>query len=780
MNTKVLQSLGLDKILQQVAAFAHSEGGKSALLGAEPSSDLATCNTLLDQTTEADTLMYVHGIHPSFGVENIEEQLTLADKGMMLGMGDLLKVAQVLRVSSAVRQSIMHVNENVPILKGFAQQIFTADALEAEISVAIISDSEMSDSASPKLASIRQSIRRGNEKLKEKIQSFITTKAYAPYLQDALVTERSDRYVIPVKSDFRGQIKGLVHDQSASGQTLYIEPLEVVEMNNELRQLAIDEQKEIQRILRDFSQRVGLIAASLAVNLNVIVALDVIFARAVYGHTIDGSRPEMNDRGYIHILAGRHPLIEKHKVVANTVELGCDFDILLVTGPNTGGKTVTLKLTGLCCLMAAVGLFVPAEEHTQIAVFEEIYTDIGDEQSIEQNLSTFSSHLVNVIYMLEHANANTLVLIDELGAGTDPEQGAALAVQVTERLRRMGVKAVITTHYGRLKEYAYVTDRVENACMDFDPDTYAPLYKLIIGIPGTSNAFEIALRLGMPEDVVKAAEEGIDSEHVSFEAVLLQAEQARRKALEELARYQKLCAEAEEQVRLAKQEQNKLQQQVDKLNQNARREVRRLVDIALAEVNEIVDELKKLLDEPQQAGYFKATQLRKKLQNITVEDEEVDDLPPTTDEDPQPGDKVYVEKFKKEAVLSGITKNGEYVIVMGNLKSIVKREDIRKLRVQKEEKPAPPVRKEVKLNNKPVKRELYLLGCTVDEALYRLEQFLDEADSAHVEEVKIIHGNGTGALRNAIWEYLNQSDVVSFRAGRQGEGGQGVTFVRLR
>lgn len=766
--------------MQRVAAFAQSESGKSILLATVPNTCFGECDTMLKETAEADRLLYEHGIHPSLGVENVTEQLELAKKGFMLGMGDLLKVSQVLRVSSAAKQSIGHTSAEAPLLKAYAARIFTADSLQAAIDLAIISDTEMSDNASPKLASIRQAIKRGNERLKEKIQSFITTKAYAPYLQEALVTKRDDRYVIPVKSDFRGQIKGLIHDQSASGQTVYVEPLEVVEMNNELKQLSIDEHKEIERILLDFTARVGLIADPLAVNLEVIVALDVIFARAIYGHTIDGTMPRLNERGYVRIRKGRHPLIEKHKVVANTVELGGDFDILLVTGPNTGGKTVTLKLTGLCCLMAESGLFIPAEPDSDVAVFQNVLTDIGDEQSIEQNLSTFSSHMSNVVYMVRHADENTLALIDELGAGTDPEQGAALAVAITDCLREKGVKAVITTHYGALKEYAYSTQRVENASMDFDPDTYEPLYKLIIGVPGTSNAFEIARKLGLDEQIVQNAASGVKEGSVRFEDVLMRADQMRRKAQEELDENRRLNAELEEEIRRTKQEQNKLQAEVDKLNQNARREVRRLVDIALAEVNEIVDELKKLLDEPQQAGYFKATQLRKKLERITVEEEEADDDPPMTDDEPKPGDKVFVLKFRKEAVLNSITKNGEYVVSMGNLKSIVKPSEVKKLLVQKEAAPEKPIRKQVTLGNARVKRELYLLGCTVDEALYRLENFLDEADAAKVEEVKIIHGLGTGALRNAIWEYLNESDVVSFRAGKQGEGGQGVTFVRLR
>lgn len=780
MDLRVCKVLEFDKILAAVATFAQSEGGKAALLAAEPLSSLAECNLLLQQTIEADALLYAHGISPSMAIEDTREQLQLSAKGVVLSMGDLLKIAQGMRIASGVKYAIIHCPESAPLVKGLAQQLFGAETLEGAISQAIISESEMSDNASEELASIRQQIRRGNERLKEKIQSFLSRKEYAPYLQEAIVTKRSDRYVIPVKSDFRGHIRGLIHDQSSSGQTLYIEPIEVVEMNNELKQLAIDEQKEIERILRDFSSRVALIATQLAVNWQVVVDLDVIFARAAYGHSIGGTAPLLNDCGRIDIKEGRHPLIDRKKVVPNTLVLGDAYDILLITGPNTGGKTVTLKMAGLFVLMASCGLFLPCKKGSEISVFEHVFCDIGDEQSIEQSLSTFSSHMGNVVEMVRNVDDRSLVLIDELGAGTDPEEGAALAVQITDYMRAMGAKAVITTHYSRLKEYAYSTNRVENACMDFDLDTYAPLYKLIIGIPGTSNAFEIAARMGLPESIVSLARLGTDTDKASFEKVLLSADQTRRKAEEEREKYSRLNQELQEELRKAKQEQNKLKLQVEKLNANARLEVKRLVDLALGDVNEIVDELKKMLETPTQADYFRATQLRKKLKNITVDEQEESDEPPTVDEAPQVGDLVYVGKFHDVATLTAITKNGEYIIRMGQLKSIVRKNDIRKLARQQKEESVTVPKKQVTLQNAPAKRELYLLGCKVEEALYRVEQFIDDARLAHVEEVKIIHGMGTGALRNAIWEYLNESNVVSFRSGKSNEGGQGVTFVRLR
>ncbi|MBQ9145338.1 MAG: endonuclease MutS2 [Clostridia bacterium] len=779
MNSRVLRVLEYDKIMQQVASFAQSEQGKRELLSFVPTPDLGFCRLLLAQTAEADELMYAQGVHPGFGVDSIEEPLALSAKGSMLSMADLLKIARALRVSSEVKHSISRAPIAAPLLKKEAAGLFLADDLEAQISLAILSDSDMSDSASPKLASIRNAIRRGNERLKEKLQSLVTDAQYAPYLQDALVTKRGDRYVIPVRAENKSRVKGLIHDRSASGQTLYIEPLAIVEMNNELRELAMEEAREIERILRDFSAKVGLIAKEIAENCAIIVRLDVIFSRAIYGHTVDGTQPLLNDQGILNIRQGRHPLIEKHKVVPIDMRLGKDFDVLLVTGPNTGGKTVTLKLTGLMTLMGMSGLFLPVGSNSEISIFEEIFCDIGDEQSIEQNLSTFSSHMSHVVEMVDGVRPGTLALIDELGSGTDPEQGAALAVHITDYILHSGAKAVITTHYGALKEFSYATERAENACMDFDPESYEPLYRLIIGIPGTSNAFEIAARLGLKDSIVKSARGQIAPGHVSFEEVLIQADHTRRQAEEQKERYEQLNRDLEEQIRLSKQERNRLSQQVERLQTNARREVKRLVDLALTEVNEIVDELKKMLDEPTKANYFEATKLRKKLNNIRVEDTEEEDIPDTTDEAPQVGDKVYVGKFHDVATLTSITKGGEYIVTLGNMKSIVRKNDIRKLRVQKEEKPTPPPRRDVKLNNAPTKRELYLLGCTADEGVYRLSKFLDEARVGHVQEVKIIHGIGTGILRAAIWEYLNTADILSYRAGKGNEGGQGVTFVRL-
>lgn len=780
MEHKTLKSLEYDKIMGMVAKFAQSEKGKEALIHWQPVTQYEGCKLLLDQTIEADTLLYAHGVNPLLAVDNVEEEFALAAKGGILGMGDLLKIARVLRVSSQAAYSIGHSPAQAPLLKEMAAKLYIADELERKISIAILSETEMSDSASAKLGSLRNQIKRGNEKLREKLQSFITSKEYAPYLQDAIVTKRGDRYVIPVRNEYKSQIKGLVHDQSASGQTFFIEPLAVVELNNELRELEIEEQKEIERILADFSASIGMIATELTRNLRIVEAMDVIFARAIFGHSLNGIAPTLNKDHYIEIKEGRHPLIEKHKVVPVTMILGKDYDLLLVTGPNTGGKTVTLKLTGLFVLMGMSGLFVPADS-ANLGIFDKIYADIGDEQSIEQNLSTFSSHMRNVVHMVDNLDDNTLVLIDELGSGTDPEQGASLAVHITDYILHSGAKAVVTTHYSSLKEYSYATPRAENACMDFDPKTYAPLYRLIIGIPGTSNALEIAKRLGLKQEIVDAAAKGLDHDKVSFEEVLIGADQTRRKAEEEKKKYQALTAELQEEIRLSKLEQAKLKMQTEKLTQNARKEVKRLVDIALEDVNEIVDELKKMLDSPKQADYFEATRLRKKLQAIHVEDEEADDTPPVSDDEPQVGDKVYVDKFHDVATVSGVTKNGEYVIVKGSIKSIVKREEIKKLAIQREEKVKSQPRSVGKTLVQPkTTREIYLLGCTVDDALYKVSQFLDDAALAKVDEVKIIHGVGTGALRNAIWEYLNASSVVSFRMGKPNEGGQGVTFVRLK
>lgn len=782
---RVLKALEYDKILKIVSGYAQSEKGKSMVLNIRPCFDFKKCKELLAETTEATKLLYDYNINPSFNVDDVTESIRYAEKFSTLSIKEIIQIATVLRISSEVKSSVTKNKIELPILYEYGENIYTADRLVEEIDDAVLNDEELRDSASPELASIRNAIRRGHERLKEKILSLINNKTISGYLQDSIVTKRGDRYVIPVKNEYRSFVSGIVHDQSASGQTVFIEPQEIVEMNNALKQLELDEAKEIERILRAFTLKIASMSREILKNLSIILELDVIFARAVFGRRLFATEPVLNQNGYINIKSGRHPLIDQKKVVPVSVRLGKDFNLLLITGPNTGGKTVSLKLTGLFTLLAMSGFYVPAKEESELSIFNNVFCDVGDEQSIEQSLSTFSSHIKNVVEIVDNVDEKSLVLLDELGAGTDPEEGASLAVAVTEYLRGKNAKCIITTHYSALKEYSYATDGVENASMDFNPETFEPLYKLIIGIPGTSNALEISKRIGLKEEIIAEAKKGISNDRQSFEEVLQSADQTRRLAEEKKSEAEKRVRELEDEIQKYKQLQNKLQMQIDKLNQNAKREVKRLVDNALEEVNEILSELKKLLDEPTKGSYFEATKLRKKIENIHsfIENED-SDIPKFSDEPPKAGDLVYVTSINSVAMLETITKNGEYIVKVGNLKSIVRKNTVKKLLDQNYGKDKPKEKKPVKYVNpiQPMKNttEINLLGKRVDEAVYIVDDFIADCKAHNMETCRIIHGNGTGALRNGIWDYLSGADVVSYRLGGRDEGGTGVTVVRLK
>lgn len=783
---RVLKALEYDKILNLVSGFAQSENGKALVREIRPCMDFEKCKELLLETKEATRLLYDYNVNPSFNVDDVTESVRYAEKQSTLSIKELMQIATVLRISSEVKSAVTKNKTEMPILFSFGEDIYTADRLAEEIDDAVLNDEELRDSASPDLASIRSAIRRAGERLKEKILSIISNRTMASYLQDAIVTKRGDRYVIPVKNEYRSFVKGIVHDQSSSGQTVFIEPQEVVEMNNALKQLELDEAKEVERILRAFTAKVASISKEILKNLQVINALDVIFARAVFSRRIKASEPILNKKGYINIKSGRHPLIDKEKVVPVSVRLGKEYNLLLITGPNTGGKTVSLKLTGLFTLMGMSGFFIPAEEESELSFFDKVFCDVGDEQSIEQSLSTFSSHIKNVVETVNSVDENSLVLLDELGAGTDPEEGASLAVAITDFLRRKGVKCILTTHYSALKEYSYATEGVENASMDFDPETFEPLYKLIIGIPGTSNALEISRRIGLREDIISEARKGISKDRRSFEEVLQSADQTRRLAEEKRSEAEEKVLELESEISRYKTLQNKLENQIDRLNQNAKKEVKRLVDNALLEVNDILDELKKLLDEPTKGSYFEATKLRKKIENIhSVIENEENDLPKFSDEAPKAGDLVFVTSINSVATLETITKNGEYIVKVGNLKSIVRKNTIKKLLDQNYGKKKPQENKKpVKYVNpiQPLKNtmEINLLGKHVDEAVYMVDEFIADCKAHNLEFCRIIHGNGSGALRNGIWDYLSGADVVSYRLGGKDEGGSGATVVRLK
>ncbi|MBQ7652801.1 MAG: endonuclease MutS2 [Clostridia bacterium] len=781
---RVLKALEYDKILNILVSYAQSDKGKELISSFRPTSDLNKCRALLDETKEAYKLEYVLNVFPSFSVDDVTESVRHAEKLSVLSIPELMKIATVLRVSSEAKSALTKKRSEAPILAGYADSVYTADILAEEIDRSILNDEELSDYASPDLASIRADIRRSNERLKEKLYSYVNNKNVSKYLQDNIVTQRGDRYVIPVRNEYRGMVKGIVHDTSSSGQTVFIEPADIVEMNNKIRQLKIDESREVEKILRAFTAKIGSISNQILTNAEVLAALDAIFARATFSERFDCNPPILNDKGYIHIINGRHPLIEKSKVVPVSVTIGDNYDLLLITGPNTGGKTVSLKLTGLLTLLAMSGLFVPASSGSELSVFEKVFCDVGDEQSIEQSLSTFSSHIKNVVEIVNGADKNSLVLLDEVGAGTDPEQGAALAVAITDYLRRTGAKCVITTHYSQLKEYSYATERVENASMDFNPETFEPTYKLIIGVPGTSNALEISKRLGLKSEIIEDAASQIKRETKNFEEVLQSADQARRIHEDKVKEVEDLQAELKEEIRLAKLKQTKLDNELEKLNLAAKREVKRLVENAMSEVNEIVEELKELVKEPTPQSYFEATKLRKKLESVTAKEEaEEKEKPKFTDEPCKAGDRVYVTNLDQKGVLDSIKANGDYVVKLGRMTVTLKEKFVKKLFEQKPEEKEEEKKKAVKYTSHVqggYQSELNIIGKRALDAIAQVEAFIADSKEHNMEFVRIIHGNGTGALRAAVWEFLDGADVVSFRLGKKDEGGTGATIVRLR
>ena len=781
MNERTLRTLEYGKILEKVAFLAYTEKAKKDILSLMPYSDVSAVRKSLDETQEADLILFEHAVNPSMNFDDVTMALERAEVLSMLSMGEVLKIERVLRVSRTLRGQILNVpDDRIKLLKEKANLIFVDKKLEDDITSAILSDSEMSDKASPELYAIRTKIRKISDNIKAKLYNYVNGAAYSKYMQDNIVTVRNDRYVVPLKAEYKGVIPGLIHDQSSSGSTLYVEPMAIVEMNNDLKTCYLEENAEIERILRAFTYRIGAEAGMIRYTFEVITDLDVIFAKARYGNSLKAVKPIVTEEKVLEIQTGRHPLIAAEKVVPNDIRIGDDFTILLITGPNTGGKTVCLKLAGLITLMGMSGLFVPAR-YAKIPCFSKIYCDIGDEQSIEQNLSTFSSHMSNVVDIIENADADSLVLLDELGSGTDPTEGALLALNITAYLKEHNVKAIITTHYNELKEYAVTTDGVQNASMDFNPNTYSPTYKLIIGMPGASNALLIAEKLGLKKEIVEKAKLGISSGRTEFENVLKSLEKSRRETEENLALSEKMKNEAEEELKKAEKEREKLFAQRERLNQSVKKETKRLVEEAMSEANEIIEELRNLLDDPDEGTIFRAQKLRKSLKKYVINEEnEFKGFAEEIDGEIVVGDKVLVKELNSEGeVLKLNPIKGEAKVKLGKIETNVKISSLQRLKKT-------PAKKEIKdhptsktvLYNEQVSPEINLIGKTSDEALYLLEEYIDKCLRVHMHEIRIIHGYGEGILRKTVQNYLkSRKEIESYRNGEFNEGGKGVTFA---
>lgn len=680
-DEKSLNTLEYGKILSLLAAHAQSEGGKALCLALRPATTAGEASLALDMTAEADRTLFEFSVSPSFAVDDIEETVVKSEKGAVLSIPEILRVGRALRVARRLVKAVTPVL-GVPGLKAMLGTLFSDDKLEKDIFDSFISDTEVADNATPELRAIRLRIRKLGDGVKTKLQLFVTSPTYHKYLQDSIVTVRGDRYVIPVKSEFKGAISGLVHDQSASGATLYIEPMQIVELNNELKTEKLNEQAEIERILRNFSTMISAHADRLKASYASIVEMDAIFARAQLAHEMKAVRPDLNEAGELAVKEGRHPLIDAKKVVPLTLALRADEHMLLITGPNTGGKTVTLKMTGLFVCMALSGLYLPAKS-AKVPVFDGVYSDIGDEQSIEQSLSTFSAHIKNIIGILGKITPHSLVLFDELGAGTDPGEGAALAVSISDYVMSTGAKFLVTSHFNDLKEYALTTPGVVAASMEFDTATFRPTFKLVMGAIGTSNALDIATTLGLDPGIVERARGRISAEKRQFDSVLSAAEQTRRRA-EQLVSDASLDRErAASALREAEQEKRIIVEKREKLDESIRRETKKLIEDSVEEADEILDKLKELANKEtvEDKDVFEARALKRKLENLSAKydtESVVEDAP-----DPTPlhvGDDVWVKSLAKRGRLKGINARGEAEVQFGKLAVKVKNGDYYKVK----------------------------------------------------------------------------------------------------
>lgn len=680
-DQKSLTTLEYPKILDRLATFAQSQGGKKKASELVPYEKIADALHALNETAEADRVLFEYSLSPSFAVDDIGDILVKAKKGATLAIPDIMKVGRSLRVSRRLKYTIDKVKD-CPLLADMAMGLFENETLEKKIFDAFLSETEVADNASNELRAIRIRIRKLNDNVRSKLQLFITSPQYSKYLQDNIITVRGDRYVIPVKSDCKGTIPGLVHDQSASGSTLFVEPMQIVELNNELKVELVNEQLEIEKILRNFSNQIEGCADGITYSYNTVVDMDMVFAKAQLAREYKATKPELNEDGVIDIRAGRHPLIAQKKVVPVSLALKKDEKMLLITGPNTGGKTVTLKLVGLFTLMSMSGLFIPAKS-ANLSIFDGVYSDIGDEQSIEQSLSTFSSHIKNTIGILDVITDKSLVLFDELGAGTDPGEGAALAVSIAEYLLRVGAKSFITSHFNDLKEFSLVTKGVVAASMEFDSNTFCPTYKLVMGAIGSSNALAIAKKLGLSDEIIENAKSKISVEKRQFDNVLTAAEKTRMKAAELVSEASIDRENAAKALKDAEIEKKRIEEKREKLDESIRKETKRLIENSVEEANDILEQIKEILNKPQveDKDLFEARKLKKQLENMTADYEKEAVVEDVKDDSPlKIGDNVFVKSLQKKGKLTSINQRGEAVVAFGKLTTKVKKDDYYKVK----------------------------------------------------------------------------------------------------
>lgn len=784
MEKRVLKTLEYDKILAMLKERASCCVSRELVDTMEPSGDFDTVERELKLTAEAETLFYKTGRSPVDDFPDMRHCLERMHAALFLSTGELLGIASCLKAARIAKDILAKEVGEESYLYNLAGLLITHRSAEEEINRCIINEDEIFDGASPALARIRRAMRLANEKVREKLNSMIRSTAYQKYLQEPIITIRNGRFVIPVKQEYRQQVPGLIHDQSSSGATLFIEPSAVVELGNEYKKLLAEEADEIERILTELTAMLAPYADEIRENLNIMGQIDLVFAKAKLSRELNAVMPRLNRNNYVRIVRGRHPLIPADRVVPIDIWIGRDYRSLIITGPNTGGKTVTLKIVGLFALMVQSGIFVPANEGSEFPVFEHIYADIGDEQSIEQSLSTFSSHMKNIVGILDKADENSLVLLDELGAGTDPIEGAALAMSILEELNNRRCTCVSTTHYSEIKAFAMTHEGMENASMEFDIDRLCPTYRLYIGIPGKSNAFEISSRLGLPNSIIDKAKGFLKGEDVRFEDIISSAQSQHRIAEEERKMAEEARAELEKLRADAERERRKLDEDRNRLQAKAKEDAKRIVADTKREMEKLIVEIRSIKDIDRSAADRVIQAARDKLRatETAVNEKEAikkedNTKPPKT---VRAGDTVNIVTLDQKAtVLSAPDSKGEVMVQAGVMKLNVKLKDIRLI---EEKKAAAPTSGKVGLGaGKQVGFELDVRGMLVDEANIIVDRYLDDAYNAGLSEVNIIHGKGTGALRAGVQAFLKRHPLVKgYRMGSYGEGDAGVTVVTLK
>lgn len=789
MNNKALKTLEYNKITDRLASHASSEPGIKLCRELQPMMDMDEINSALKQTSDAVSRIFRHGSISFAGLKDIRPLTKALEVGSALGMSELLDICSLLKVAAGARRYGVSEDEAADSLSGSFNVIYDIADVRREIERCILSEDEIADDASAELKNIRRQMRICTERIRTELNSMLNGSDRT-YLQEAVITTRGGRYCIPVKAEYKSQVPGMVHDQSKAGSTFFIEPMSVVRLNNEIREYEVKESEEIAKILASLSAMAGNYTAELDADYDILSQLDFIFAKAKLSFEYKGSEPIMNTRGYINIRKGRHPLIDSRKVVPIDVSIGDEYSELIITGPNTGGKTVTLKTIGLFSLLGQSGLHIPAADNSELTVFNDIFADIGDEQSIEQSLSTFSSHMKNIIEILAKADSNSLVLFDELCAGTDPTEGAALAISILTSLHKLRVTTVATTHYSELKIFALSTEGVQNACCEFDVATLAPTYRLLIGIPGKSNAFAISGKLGLPQYIIDDAKESLASEDVAFEDVISDLEKSRVTIEREKLELEEYKKEVEDLKNQLKAKNERLDERSDNILQKAREEASAI----LREAKETADDAIRKLNKANAAG-MSVTELEKQRQRIKDNINKVDKGRVLKAQAPARqhkasdfhiGDRVHVASLNLDGTVHTLpNQKGElnvtigimnYNVNMSDLTIIEEASEMRKLKQK-----SSGIGKLKMSKTASISPEINLIGMTSDEAIMTLDKYLDDAFLSHISPVRIVHGKGSGILRNAVHNYLKrQKHVKSFRLGSFGEGDYGVTIVEFK